>query len=554
MVSGSGAERNFCNHNRDPCGGYLALIVEIEAAMQLGITIKLLRYFTKKCPKYGESRLLHKKEVDGIVYHETDDILSYQRYLSEPWPKRPDSERPHIPDAIKEDVKAECHLACAICGDMNRGEVAHIEAVAATANNSPENLVFLCPNHHTEYDLGFKPNSNVSLEALKAAKLLKREARVRMLRYEANAYKAVASVLSTVKKLEGKLRSLEPGPLIEVYETELSALMRDLPAVLETSQAAARKDTTPDNIANLINKAAPTIVRATNGLERSTSSTKIRNAATTVIAAVETCLVELDEVECPHCGGRGTTGLVGDYCAYCKGDMVVSEEQADAYDPDEINETDCPHCAGRGLTGIGGFLCGYCRGSCKVSRPMAQMYDPDEMDEVDCPHCLGRGITGYSGDICSYCDGACRVSSAVSEAYNRDDIDEVNCPHCNGRGLTGRVGDICHYCRGSQVVSHAKADAYDRDEIDEVDCPHCKGHGLTGLQSQYCSYCKGSQVVSRAHAEEYDPDEIDEVDCPRCNGSGTTGLRGTYCSLCKGTCSVTRDTRQAYWSKYGRRD
>jgi HNH endonuclease len=38
------------------------------------------------------------------------------------------------------------------------------------ADNSPDNLILLCPNHHTEYDLGFKPRSNVSLEALRAAK------------------------------------------------------------------------------------------------------------------------------------------------------------------------------------------------------------------------------------------------------------------------------------------------------------------------------------------------------------------------------------------------
>lgn len=522
--------------------------------MQLGVTVKLLRYFTRSCPKYGETRLLAKKEMEGAAYYDTGDLLAYQKYLSEPWPKKPDSQRPHIPDPIKEDVKLECHLACAICGDMNRGEVAHIEAVAVTANNSPENLVLLCPNHHTEYDLGFKPSSNVSIEALKAAKLLKREARIRMLRYEANAYKAVSSVLSTVKKLEVKLRSLEPGPLSEVYETELSALMRDLPAVLEASQDAARKDTTPDSIASLVNKAAPTIVRATNGLEANTASTKIRSAATTVIAAVEQCLIELDEVECPHCGGRGTTGLVGDYCAYCKGDMVVSKEQADSYNTDEIDETDCPHCGGRGLTGIGGFLCGYCRGSCRVSNAIAKAYDPEEMDEVDCPHCLGRGMTGYSGDICAYCDGACRVSSSVAEGYNRDEIDEVNCPHCNGRGLIGLAGDFCSYCRGSQVVSSAHAAAYDREEIDEVDCPHCNGRGIRGLVSEYCSYCKGSQVITRAQAAEYDPEDIDDVDCPHCNGTGTTGLRGSYCNLCNGTCSVKKDTRQAYWRKYGRRD
>ena len=42
---------------------------------------------------------------------------------------------------------------------MDSGEVAHIDAVADTLNNSPDNLIYLCPNHHTKYDLGYKPSS-----------------------------------------------------------------------------------------------------------------------------------------------------------------------------------------------------------------------------------------------------------------------------------------------------------------------------------------------------------------------------------------------------------
>jgi hypothetical protein len=379
--------------------------------MQSGISVELLEYFTTICPKYGENRLLPKKMVDGVSHFDTSDLQSYRKYLSEAWPKSPKSNRPHIPDAIKDDVRAESHLACAICGDLNKGEIAHIEAVATTANNSPDNLILLCPNHHTEYDLGFKPSSNVSLEALRAAKLLKREARMRMQRYEANAYKATKSVLTTVKNLEAKLKTLDSKELIEVYETELSALMRGLPEVLKASEAEAKKDKSLEEVGALISKVAPTISRATSGLSSSPTAMQIRSAAATVTAALEESLIELDEVDCPHCGGAGTTGLVGDYCAYCKGDMVIPEEQAIDYDPDVIDETDCPHCGGRGLTGLTGFVCDYCHGSCRVSRATASMYDPEEMDEVDCPHCAGRGTTGFAGDICVYCDGAQRITA-----------------------------------------------------------------------------------------------------------------------------------------------
>ena len=105
------------------------------------------------------------------MYDEAE-LLNYQKYLNEPWP-RAKEKRPSIPDAIMKDIREESHRCCAVCGDANHGEVAHIIAVAETLNNSPDNLIFLCPNHHTEYDLGFKPSSNVTLETIQAAKLIK---------------------------------------------------------------------------------------------------------------------------------------------------------------------------------------------------------------------------------------------------------------------------------------------------------------------------------------------------------------------------------------------
>ena len=72
--------------------------------------------------------------------------------------------------------------------------MAHIEAVAETLNNSSDNLIFLCPNHHTKYDLGFKPSSNITLEVVRAAKFVKRSTRQRVLRHEANAIKLLVAV------------------------------------------------------------------------------------------------------------------------------------------------------------------------------------------------------------------------------------------------------------------------------------------------------------------------------------------------------------------------
>jgi predicted restriction endonuclease len=52
--------------------------------------------------------------------------------------------------------------ACVVCGYDKFVDVAHIKPVAAFSPqaklkdiNAPENLIYLCPNHHREFDRGY---------------------------------------------------------------------------------------------------------------------------------------------------------------------------------------------------------------------------------------------------------------------------------------------------------------------------------------------------------------------------------------------------------------
>ena len=56
-----------------------------------------------------------------------------------------------------------------------------------------------------------------------------------------------------------------------------------------------------------------------------------------LISHTSEIVIEIDEVDCPHCGGSGQTGRVGDICVYCGGSCVVTQERYDEYDRDEIN-------------------------------------------------------------------------------------------------------------------------------------------------------------------------------------------------------------------------
>ncbi|WP_211109606.1 HNH endonuclease signature motif containing protein [Azospirillum tabaci] len=353
-----------------------------------------------------------------------NELSSYAEYLAEPWPKPEKGGRPAIPKIFRDDVKDESHYACAICGYMDNGEVAHIDAVANTLNNSPSNLIYLCPNHHTKYDYGFRVSSNVTENEVKAAKLLKRNARCRILKYEAFATKSIISLVKFLESLEKKAKNAETENMKTIHVSELNNLMSAIPDLLKTSQEQARKDRANSNIDNAIKSIAPNLSKIAGekvgASNRYPSNEKdIREKAIRIVSEVNDALIEIDEASCPHCNGQGLTGLVGDFCRYCRGSCVVSQAKYDAYDPDDLDEVACPHCNGVGTTGLAGDFCRYCRGSCVVTQAKYDAYDRDDLDEVECPHCNGVGTIGLVGDFCKLCKGACVVNEKTFMAYRK---------------------------------------------------------------------------------------------------------------------------------------
>ena len=233
----------------------------VEAAITIGVGVELIEYFISHCPKHGESRTLAaKKAGDDILIDETD-LLDYQKYLSQPWPIPAKAQRPGIPERIKEDIRLESHLACAICGHMDNGEVAHIEAVSGTLNNSPDNLLLLCPNHHSKYDLGYKPSNNVTIETVRAAKLLKRRSRQRMLSYEVNAVKGFKGLLQLIKSIGKKLQEEANKEQVEILTTEVQKLLEMVPELTKAAEEQARQDRPDSKVDKLIATNAPTFAQ-----------------------------------------------------------------------------------------------------------------------------------------------------------------------------------------------------------------------------------------------------------------------------------------------------
>jgi hypothetical protein len=59
-----------------------------------------------------------------------------------------------VPERVKRKILVEAGYRCAIPRCMQHTtEIAHIMPYNESQDNSPENLIALCPNHHTMYDI-----------------------------------------------------------------------------------------------------------------------------------------------------------------------------------------------------------------------------------------------------------------------------------------------------------------------------------------------------------------------------------------------------------------
>ncbi len=482
----------------------MALLSLIEAATKRGVSVELLIDFSETCPKSGESEVLKLVDVAGVLHVDEEVLEKFWTYLRSPWPKPKNGARPYIPTSIKNDIKQEANYQCAICGHFNNGEIAHIKAVSDTMDNSPDNLIFLCPNHHSAYDYGFKLASNLTEQEVQETKNLKRNSRRRTMKLEKNATRQLVAVIKFMSDIEKNFQKEGISPALhESYLTEVKHLLRSLPQLIDSASEAAKKDLDIAPPEKILAESAPHLIKIVASSQMDADEKNVRFVVQNITSATEQILIDIDEYDCPHCGGQGFTGLVNDFCKYCKGSCYVSAEKVKKYNRDLIDEVDCPHCHGKGTTGLMGKICSYCKGSCQVSNDEKEDYDPSEIDEVDCPRCNGLGTTGIGGYVCTYCKGDRQVSHKKFVEFPNASIDEVDCPHCEGRGIIGIVGDICGFCKGSCQVTENKKLKYSLANMDEVECPRCAGKGMIGYAGDLCKLCKGKTVVSSAVRKGY---------------------------------------------------
>lgn len=172
------------------------IISEYEAASITHMSPDLLRWLTSHAPKSGLARKLKvtRKESD-IFFFDRVEVLAFDAWLKQPWPRK-NGKRPGIPTGIRREVKKEANGSCAICqGHKDTCEAAHLDPIAKSDNNHPENLLWLCGNHHTAYDNGLFGPTEDEFEFVAGFKTSLRRYKVMLWRMQAElSFKALSAL------------------------------------------------------------------------------------------------------------------------------------------------------------------------------------------------------------------------------------------------------------------------------------------------------------------------------------------------------------------------
>ena len=142
------------------------LLTALEAAHHLGITTELLFQFTKQ--RFGNTkglRSLQTVEHNGHTCFRLKELDEFDSVLAGKWGDA-GKDRPNIPKAILDHLRAESQNQCARCGSGVGVDTAHISPWATSRSHHPHNLIRICSACHREHDA----QHSLSTEQLKAIK------------------------------------------------------------------------------------------------------------------------------------------------------------------------------------------------------------------------------------------------------------------------------------------------------------------------------------------------------------------------------------------------
>lgn len=490
------------------------LLNEYQAAALIGISPELLRYLANHQVKWKDNRkLIVAKNVDGTLFFEEDELKSYDNWLRAPWPAK-DNKRPGLPDAIREEIKLEANLECALCKSSGEaGEAAHIDPVATSRSNHPHNLIWLCANHHTKFDNGCFGPKGADNEVVAALKQALHHFKRISWQGQAEVCKQIASTLSLCGMMQKQLKHATKKVEVDAVERIAKEALDLLPRLASRSALKAVQPT--------LNQLTEQLIAGRTKVGSSTSEQLV-----TAASFEAEFLLQSGLVRCPLC--KGSKNHNGYDCPICLGDGAV--DKAMKVDLSEFQLEACNLCEGTGH--YDDEECPVCGGEGELERRFAERVDLRHFASVFCPLC--KGSCRWKGNDCPACDGNGRMLRRMAEQIDLSDFTEVNCPLCEGEGRY--KGDDCPECHGERTMEQRYADHIDVSKYETQPCPICEGKGQ--YLNETCSACNGDGEMLAWAAERLDHSLYDLVKCPKCGGDGVNN--GYDCRACEGNGKILR--------------
>ncbi|MFV3131286.1 zinc finger domain-containing protein [Niveispirillum sp. KHB5.9] len=487
------------------------LVYEYEAAIMVGMSPELLKWFTSYAPKQGDSRKLKLAHKSGYKrYYSKREILDFNNWLKAPWPSVGGA-RPPVPIGIRLEIQREAGYECAMCGKYSDAcEAAHIDPVSKSKNNHPENLIWLCANHHTMYDKNIFSTKGVDVSFIKAHKLALIARNKWKWQDFGKLHDTLLSLLTRCDDLLSHFKSARsPEEVAVVKKLAVEATM-DL-------YRTAKSDASPE-VTAIRQQLLPQLGRASSGepaLEAHLM--QARQIRKTYVAA-------LGYVKCPLCHASGRYN--GDDCPVCHGDREIDANFATQVDLTQFQTVPCPVCEGGGR--LRGVDCPVCQGDRALERRYADRIDVHQFDDVECPLCAARGKNAD----CSVCHGEYRTERRYADLVDLKDFQNVDCPLCASRGKNAD----CPVCHGEYRIERQYADRVDLKDFQNIDCKLCEGSGRVNHED--CPACDGNGMMERHIYDGIDWRGWDIVDCPRCHGKGH--VKHDDCRYCGGAGTMYR--------------
>lgn len=481
---------------------------EFEAAVLVGMSPKLLRWLASYAPKQGVDRKLKIRKDGGAVFIDRDELLQFNSWLKLPWPSK-DGTRPGIPSGIRTEIREEASGECAMCKkDGAACEAAHIEPVAKSKNNHPENLIWLCSVHHTKFDNDVLGPTDEAREFVVSFKQVMTYYNRFIWQQQANATGKIFSLLMACEALEKQFNAAKTADQVASVSSLLKVALKQVP---KTAPGSASD---PDFVA--FEQMKPQFA----ALAKSSTKPKDLKVTLKLAASVKSeFATRAGYVECPLCDGSGHYDH--EDCPECGGQGELLAVEAREVDLRQYARVDCPLCKGRRIWN--GDDCPACAGEGELERRYADQVDAREWDEVECPVCEGARVR--HGSDCGFCNGEGRVARRDADRADLRDYRLVDCPLCSGKGT--HRGEDCPACHGEQQMEQRFADQIVVKDYDLVQCAICKGRGEK--HDMVCRACGGEGRMTKAEADEVNPRDHELVKCPTCKGRGDE-----YCSSCGG--------------------